>query len=61
LGSPTFFQRWSVEAQLFLARQFDYLVSQLREIDAPARLLLLLAGIVFFHLVLEHSRSESAD
>ena len=61
LGSSTFVRQWSTEAHLYVARHLDYLISHLRDLDAPGRLLLLLAAIVFCHLVLEHSRSESAD
>lgn len=60
LGSTTSFRQWLAEVQPFVIRQFDRLLSYLREIDTPSRRMVFLVALVSCQIVLEGSRPESA-
>ena len=52
-GSPPSFRQWSAEVQPFVIRQFDCLLHYLREMDSPARLIVLLTVPIFCYLALQ--------
>jgi hypothetical protein len=60
LGSTTSFRQWSGEVQPFLTRQFDCLLSYLREINTPSRMILFLLATVFCYFVMPNSKPKSA-
>ncbi len=52
-GSATSSVReWWAEVQPFVARQFDCLLSCLREVNTPSRMILFLVATIFCYLVL---------
>ncbi len=58
--SNTSLRQWSAQVQSFVVRQFDQLAYYLQEMDAPARLVVLLTVIVFCYIALQGSRPKPA-
>jgi len=59
VGSMTDSRQLSAEIQAFLTRQFDCLVYYLREMDSPARLIVLLTVTIFCYVALEGALPKS--
>lgn len=57
---PTSIREWWAEVEPFVVRQFDHVLSYLREIDTSSRLITFLAATIFCHILLEGSGARSA-
>ncbi len=60
VGSTTSFREWSAEVQPFVTRQFDCLLSYLREVNTPSRMILFLVATILCYVVLPGARPKPA-
>ena len=51
-GSSASLRQWWADFQPILARQFDCLLSYLREVNTPSRMILFLVATIFCYIVL---------
>ena len=62
MGSTTSFREWSAEVQPFVTRLSDCLLSYLREINTPSRMILFLVATIFCYVALPaQSRNRQGE